>query len=267
MHPLLDRSARPRFVGVVHLGALPGAPGYAGRLAGVLERAVEDARHLVAGGVDGVIVENFGDAPFFGGPVPAETVAAMARALAAVEQVLEGRPLGVNVLRNDARAALGLCAASGASFLRVNVHVGVAVTDQGLIEGRAADTLRVRRALAPDAALLADVHVKHATPLGGGSIAEAAETTLGRGRADALIVSGEATGHAPVRGDLVAVRERLPSAPLWIGSGLDADNAPALLPLVDGAIVGTALKHDGDVGAAVDPERVARLRSAFDALG
>jgi predicted TIM-barrel enzyme len=62
-----------------------------------------------------------------------------------------------------------LCAATGARFVRVNVHTGAAVTDQGLIQGRAAETLRERQRLCPDVALLCDVQVKHATPLGGES--------------------------------------------------------------------------------------------------
>ncbi len=261
---------RPWLIGVVHLRATPGAPNFGGDLAAVLESARADARALRKGGVDAVIVENFGDVPFHAERVPPETVAAMALGLRAVQEELAELPCGVNVLRNDAAAALGLCAATGASFLRVNVHVGAAVTDQGLIQGRAADTVRERARLCPAAAILADVHVKHAEPLGGGSIADAAADTARRGLADALIVSGTGTGSEPRRADLEAVRERVPDVPLLIGSGLTTTNAPDLIgrgaALTDGAIVGTTLKRGGDVRAPVDPDRVARLRAAFDAL-
>ena len=124
---------------------------------------IEDARALADGGCDALVVENFGDVPFFASEVPPETVAAMALAIEAVRGVAGSLPIGVNVLRNDARAAVGLCAATGASFLRVNVHTGAAVSDQGVLEGRAAETLRERARLCPDAKLLCDVHVKHAT--------------------------------------------------------------------------------------------------------
>ncbi len=264
LRTLLRREQRS-FCGVVHLGPLPGAPRFAGSLDAVLERACADARALVEGGVDCLIVENFGDAPFHAEHVPAETIAGLARALTEVAPLCGERPLGVNVLRNDARAALGLCASTPASFLRVNVHTGAMVTDQGVVEGRAAETLRERSRLAPEAVLLADVHVKHATPLGSESLEEAADEAFGRGGADALILSGLRTGGAVDLEHLVRVRERLPEAPLWIGSGLTADNAAALLPRVDGAIVGTALKEGGQVLAPVDPARVARLRAAFDA--
>ena len=265
MRDLLTRSGPPILIGVVHLEPLPGAPRFAGDVEGLLARAIEDASALAEGGADAVIVENFGDAPFFAGSVPPETAATMARAVVDVRAAVD-LPVGVNVLRNDARTALGICAATGASFLRVNVHTGAAVTDQGVIEGSAADTLRERARLAPKVLILADVHVKHATPLGGGSIADAAEETFGRGGADALIVSGRATGAACAKEDLVAVKERVPLAPLLVGSGLTVENAAKLGPLINGAIVGTALKRDGDVAAPVELERVARLRDALNAV-
>jgi membrane complex biogenesis BtpA family protein len=264
---LLARGERPLFVGVVHLAPLPGAPCYAGSIEAVLARAAADAAALAEGGADALLVENFGDAPFFAGRVPAETVAAMALALAEVRRAAPGCPAGVNVLRNDALSALGLCASAGAAFLRVNVHTGAAVTDQGLIEGRAAETLRARARLAPAALILADVHVKHAQPLGGGDLAATAAETFERGLADALILTGPATGSAPDPAQLARVRERVPAAPLLVGSGLTPDNAAALLRCADGAIVGTALKRGGDVAAPVDPERVAAVRRAFDERG
>ena len=84
----------------------------------------------------------------------------------------------------------GLPTVCGAAFVRVNVHCGVYATDQGIIEGRADETLRYRQLLGSSVAIFADVHVKHARPLSTGDITEAAEETAYRGKADALIVSG-----------------------------------------------------------------------------
>jgi len=265
MHTWLKNAgARPILVGVVHLPATPGAPRFAGDMGELLDRARADAAALVGGGADALIVENFGDVPFFLDRVPPETLVAMARAVGAVASVAEDRPVGVNVLRNDARGALGLCAATEASFLRVNVHVGAMVTDQGLTRGRAAETLRERTRLCPDALLLADVHVKHAAPLVARPIEEAALETVERGLADALVVSGTRTGSPPSDGELARVRERLPGTPLLVGSGLDETNASSLLLSADGAIVGTSLKRGGRVEAPVDPGRVRRLRAVLD---
>ena len=219
-----DPSAPPTLVGVVHLAPLPGAPRFAGSMHDVLERAAADAQALASGGCDALVVENFGDVPFFAQRVPPETVAAIARAVERVSAVASGRPVGVNVLRNDARAAIGICAATGASFVRVNVHTGAAATDQGIVEGRAAETLRERARLAPGVKLLADVHVKHARPLDAQSIGQAARDAVRRGLADALIVTGDATGHPPSAALLREVREA-ESAPLFVGSGLDPDRA------------------------------------------
>jgi uncharacterized protein len=250
------RAARP-VIGMMHLPPLPGAPGHVGMHA-VLEAALRDAAALAGGGVDALLLENYGDVPFFPDAVPPETVAAMARVLAEVRRTTD-LPVGVNVLRNDARAAIGLAAACDAAFIRVNVHTGAMLTDQGWISGRAHETLRLRHQLGADVAILADVLVKHATPPAGLDIGNAARDTWERGRADGLIVSGTGTGTATSPDRLRAVRAAVPAAPLFIGSGLDERNAASLFPLADGAIVGSAFMHGGRAGGGVDAGRVRAL--------
>lgn len=254
-------------VGVVHLIATPGSPRFLGDRRAILRRAGDDAMALIGGGCDALIVENFGDVPFFATSVPPETIATMALALQSVIEVAGGAPVGVNVLRNDARAALGLCAATGARFVRINVHSGAAVTDQGVIEGKAAETLRERSRICPGVALLCDVHVKHAMPLGGGSIETAAADTLHRGLADALVVSGSGTGSAPEVERVAAVRRAVGNAPVLIGSGLTEKNAAEMFQFASGAIVGTSLKRNGSVDEPVEVARVERLRRLLDGFG
>ena len=233
----------------------------------VLAHAKADAKAYLDGGAQGVIVENFGDRPFFGETVPPETVAAMALCVRAVQTVWDQGPVGVNVLRNDARSALGIVAATEAQFLRVNVHTGAAVTDQGLLTGRAAETLRERVRLGGRGALFADVHVKHATPLGRDSLEQAALDTWHRGGAQALVVSGSGTGHAVDVQEVQRVRAAVPAAPIWLGSGVTLDNVSNVCALADGAIVGSALKRDGVLAAPVDADRVSALVAALGALG
>lgn len=234
-------SARALF-GMVHLGPLPGAPLFRS-LDEVLELALSDARAIAEGGCDGLVIENFGDRPFTRGRVEAETVAAMTRVIAEIAREVR-IPFGVNVLRNDALSALAVAAATGAAFIRVNIHTGAAVTDQGIIEGDAYATLRRRTALAPDVLIFADHLVKHATPMGEVS----AKDLRLRGLADALIVTGGETGAAADPSRLHALREEL-DAPLLVGSGLSAENA-AQFGDADGAIVGTSLKSEGRVDRA-----------------
>ncbi|MCZ7677559.1 MAG: hypothetical protein M5U28_01790 [Sandaracinaceae bacterium] len=148
---------------------MPGDPRYADAgFDAVLAAARRDAEAIARGGAAAVIVENFGSAPFPKGhpdqPTPPHQVALIALAVSECRRIT-GLTVGVNVLRNDARAAVGIAAACGAAFVRVNVHVGAYVTDQGLIEGRAFETLRYRRELGAEVAILADVRVKHAAPL------------------------------------------------------------------------------------------------------
>jgi uncharacterized protein len=248
-------------IGMVHLAPLPGAPLYGGSLEAVVERALADAASLAGGGVDAIAIENFGDRPFRRNRVDPETIAAMTRVVAEIARAVS-MPFGVNVLRNDALAALAVAAATGAAFIRVNVHVGAMVTDQGVIEGEAAETLRRRGVLAPEVLIFADHDVKHATPLGLHDPLQSARDLRLRGLADALVVSGKETGAAADPARLELLRRALPDAPLLIGSGLTAENARTFAA-ADGAIVGTSVKRGGNVEAPVDRERVARVVGAF----
>jgi membrane complex biogenesis BtpA family protein len=250
-------------IGVVHLLPLPGTPRWAGSLDDVLRQAVADARTLSEAGFDGIVVENYGDIPFFAHRVPAETVAALTHAVVRVAEVTSV-PLGVNVLRNDAAAAIGIATATEARFVRVNVHTGSMWSDQGLIHGRAADTLRLRAALGIEVAILADVHVKHATPPLGYDLRAAAADAWHRGLADALVVSGAATGRPTSAADLEAVRIAVPEASVLVGSGSTASDVARLLERADGVIVGSAVMVDGRAGGPIDPHRAEAFRRAAD---
>lgn len=241
----------PRLIGMVHLGPLPGSPRFGGDFDAVLAAAITDARTLVDAGFDALMVENFGDAPFFADDVPKTTIAAMTRAVAAVAAV--GAPTGVNVLRNDALGALAVAAATGASFIRVNVLAGVMHTDQGTITGKAAEVARMRAVVAPRVAVFADVFVKHATPPPGLTIDRATADLWERAGADAIVVSGPGTGHAVDRAHLERVAAAAPGAPIYVGSGADAGSARDLLALCHGLIVGTSLKAGGVTTGPVDP--------------
>lgn len=256
--------AAPAFIGMVHLPALPGAPNHTLTIDRIVDEACRDARALIEGGADGLLVENFGDVPFFGAPVPPETVAALTRVTAAVCDAAAGRPVGVNVLRNDAQAALAIAAATGARFIRVNVHTGTMWTDQGRLTGQAAQTLRLRRTLCPEVAIFADVHVKHATPITRESFRNAARDAWERGLADALIVTGSATGSTTDPTRVARLAEALPEAPIWVGSGVGADHVVELEQAgAHGFIVGSSLRRDGLAGAPVDPERLETFTRAL----
>jgi len=251
-------------LGVVHLRALPSAARHAS-MAAVLREALRDGVTYARGGFDGLVVENFGDAPFHRGsvadPVPPDVPAALAL-VAHLLQERTGLPVAINCLRNDGYAALGAAAVARARWIRVNVLASAMVTDQGIIEGEAARLFAYRRQLHSDVEVLADLMVKHAMPLAPQAVTDAARDLAERSGASGLVLSGSRTG-APV--DVAffdTVRAAVGAFPIWIGSGLTTANAAQLWPRCDGAIVGTSCKRLGRVDAPVDLRRVRALRAA-----
>jgi membrane complex biogenesis BtpA family protein len=257
---LPDRITRA-VIGMVHLRALPGSPRWDGDMPGVVRAALDDARALAEGGADAIMVENHGDVPFTAGRVDAASVAGMAVAVVEIRRQMR-LPVGVNVLKNDVRSALAIAAATGARFVRVNVHVGAVVADQGILQSEAHDTLRYRRLLGVSVAILADVQAKHGLPLAPVPIEQEARDCFARGLADALVVSGVATGEPTPLSDLKRVRGAVPEAPLLVGSGASAETVAELLSVADAVIVGTSIKRDGRLSSPVDVERVRRLVAA-----
>ena len=241
MAELLQR--RPLF-GMIHLPPLPGSPRQEMDLDEVVGFAVDEADLLEASGMDGVIVENVGDAPFFRESVPPITVAAMAVIVRAVRQ-RTSLAVGVNMLRNACLDALSIASVVRADFIRCNVVIGAYVTDQGIIQGCAAELARLRRTLDHDVAVLGDVHVKHAAPLFDVPIEDAAADLAERGGADAVIVSGARSPDPPSMERVEAVREAV-DVPVLIGSGISLANVAEYHAASDGLLIGeTDFKVDG----------------------
>jgi len=245
-------------IGVVHLLPLPGSPRWGGQIEPICARAEQEALAFASGGVDGIIVENFFDAPFTKGRLDSATVCAFTLSVKRVMALCE-LPIGINCLRNDGLSALAIAATTGAQFIRVNVLSGAMVADQGIIEGQAHELMLYRRSLQAEKKIkiFADVLVKHASPLGASNdIGLIAKDTHFRGLADGLIVSGFATGSAPALTDLQAVRDAVPNVPLFAGSGCSKDNIQKIFGIADGAIVASSLKREGLIENPVDVDKV-----------
>ncbi|MDJ0511557.1 MAG: BtpA/SgcQ family protein [Crocosphaera sp.] len=248
-------------IGVVHLLPLPTSPRWGGSLTAVIERAEQEATALAAGGVDGIIVENFFDAPFTKERVDPVVISAMTLIVDRIKNLVVV-PVGINLLRNDAIGAMAIASTINAQFIRVNVLTGIMATDQGLIEGNAHELLRYRRGLGADVAILADVLVKHARPLGTPNLTTAVHDTIQRGLADGVILSGWATGSPPSLEDLELAVNAAQGTPVFIGSGADWDNIGTLMQAADGVIVASSLKRHGKINETVDPIRVAQFVEA-----
>lgn len=255
------KTANP-VIGVVHLLPLPTSPRWGGSLKAVIDRAEQEAVALASGGVDGIIVENFFDAPFPKDQVDPAVVSAISLVVHRLMHLVT-LPIGINVLRNDARSAMAIASCVQAQFIRVNVLTGVMATDQGLIEGQAHQLLRYRRELGSDVKILADVLVKHARPLGSPNLTTAVQETIDRGLADGVILSGWATGSPPSLEDLEMATAAAHDTPVFIGSGASWENIPQLIQAADGVIVSSSLKRRGQIDQPIDPIRVSQFVEAM----
>lgn len=257
------RTPKP-IIGMVHCWPMPGAPGYTGYgMQAIIDHAKADTEALLAGGCDGVIVENMWDIPFRAGAhIPPESIAAHAVVAAAVRTECH-LPMGINLVHNGGVALLAIAIAARAEFIRVCMFTGAGVWDAGSFdEGCAADLMRRRKELhAEDIKIIADVDKKHSVRFPGIDLATHIEWTRFFG-ADALIISGRMTGDAPDLGKVREAKALAGDRPIVIGSGADERNIGAFMTVADGVIVGSSIKRDGQIAEPVDTERVRRFIDA-----
>jgi len=248
-------------IGNVHLPPLPGSPRYRGApVAELIEIARADVRAYEEGGMDGLLLENHGDIPFVRPQrIGLEVIAAMSAIVQAVS-VRTALPFGINLLANHAIGAIAIAHATGARFVRVNQWVNGYVSNEGYLDGLSGEALRFRRMIgAEKIAIFADVHVKHGSHAvtADRSIPELARDTEFFD-ADVAIATGNRTGDTIPSDEIEAIRAGT-TLPIIGGSGLTAENAPALMALLDGAIVGTSLKTTGHWSGPVDRAKVEEL--------
>ncbi|MER8703190.1 BtpA/SgcQ family protein [Mesorhizobium sp. M1273] len=256
---LVDLFGRTKVViGVVHLAPLPGAPRYDGEaIEAIYQRGLDDAKAYLDGGCDGVIVENHGDIPFAKpDDIGPETAAYMAVVSDRIRREL-GRPIGINVLANAAIPALAIASAAGAGFVRVNQWANAYVANEGFVEGESGRAARYRARLrANGIRIFADAHVKHgAHAIVADRPVEELVKDLVFFDADAIIATGQRTGHAADLGYISMIKQAA-GLPTLVGSGVTPDNAKDILAIVDGVIIASALKHDGVWWNQVDSARV-----------
>jgi hypothetical protein len=256
-------TAKP-IIGMVNLKTMPGYPGFKD-VSHVLESALTDAKALLAGGIDGILVENSFDFPHDPDIGP-ETVAAMAVIVHEIVKIADV-PVGVVVIMEPGDAsALAVAKAAGARFVRTVSFNEAIVSSFGIFEGRPRRVFRYRKLIdAEDIDLYADVHVKHSTPL---ALREIEESTLDAvvSGVDALIVTGAATGSAPPVEVAIRAKKVAGDTPVILGSGIKPQNAESLLGPTDGAIVGSYFKKDGVYTNPVDPDRVREMMKAAKAV-
>lgn len=255
-------------IGMVHALPTPGSPrGRHCDVAELYEHGLEEARRLIEGGVDGILIENAGDIPFQRpekiGHATVAVMAALGRKIVEETKV----PVGFNIVANAAMASFACAKAAGAQFVRVNQWANAYVANEGLIEGAAAEALRYRAFVdADDVAVFADAHVKHGAHaiVADRSIAEQARD-VAFFQADVVVATGLRTGHSVELSEIQQIREGS-QLPTIVGSGVTHQNAAEILSLADGAIVGVSFKDSGQMWDVTSVDRVKRLMDVVGTL-
>ena len=258
-------SSRRPVVGMVHVGALPGTPASRQALREIEAQAVLEATLYREAGLHGVALENMHDVPYLRGAVGPEIVASMTVLAAAVREA-SGLPCGIQILAGANHEALAVAHAADLDFIRVEGFAFAHVADEGLIQSSAGSLLRYRRQIGAERVQVwADVKKKHAAHAITADV-DVGETAAAAAfmRADAVIVTGTATGESPLPDDVEQVRGRCP-VPVFLGSGITADNLSTYFAAADGFIVGSDFKEEGRWNAPVDPRRVERFMAAHAA--
>ncbi len=254
------RHTPPRLIGMVHLLPLPGTSGFDGDTAKIEKRAVADALALERAGFDAVMIENMGDMPFH-----TELETAQKIALASLATLVSRKtslPLGINAAFNDYETALAVAKCVGADFVRIQVFVDTAVYHGGIVLPCAREALDYRKSIgAEDVSIYADIQVKHTHLLASGIPLEESAIEAEKAGADAVVVTGFATGK-PVSTELLEKLKNLLRHPLLVGSGVNEKNITEQLALADGVIVGSSLKEGGLLKNPVSLELAARFVKA-----
>ncbi|MBT5188001.1 MAG: BtpA/SgcQ family protein, partial [Kordiimonadaceae bacterium] len=226
-------------IGMIHLPPLPDYSSSPG-IEAIIKSALSDLKILEAMGIDGALIENEYDQPHRVSATR-QTFEYMTTITTAVVKAAKKCVIGVEILLNDPKASLDVAKASGANFIRTDYFVDqmsrpeygeFKIDPEGLINYR-------NKINADHILIMADIQVKYATMLQPRTISASATLASHHG-ADVIVVSGDATGDAPVTIDLDNAQNGS-TTPVIIGSGLDCENANMLLDHCDGAIVGTAL--------------------------
>ena len=258
--------AAPRaLIGMVHVGALPGSPRAHLEVEQLVEHAVAEARAYRDAGFTAIAIENMHDRPYMKGGVGPEVTAAMAVIGREIRRET-GLTLGVQVLAGANREALAVAHAIGAAFVRVEGFVFAHVADEGLIEASAGELLRYRRAIGAEGVrVFADIKKKHSAhaitaDVSLAETARAAEFFL----ADAVIVTGNATGAPATRSD-VSEAVNATKLPVLVGSGITPTNIDHYSH-AHGFIVGSSLKAGGVWSNALEPDALRAMMTAFNAL-
>lgn len=251
-------------IGMVHLAALPGSPAYSGSMTDIYNTALSDLDALIAGGINAVIIENFGDIPYATNNDPITYLAMTSITMRLREKC--SLPMGVNVQFNNYKAEWDIAYACGADFIRAEVFAENRMGPNGVCIASGPELMRLKAKYPADIALLADLQVKHTFPLVEQPVDFTVESIM-EGGADAVICTGLVTGKSPSLNEVRQVKKYAGDFPVLVGSGVNAATVTDYLDASDGVIVGSSIKTGGKVTNPVDEQLVRALMDSSEGKG
>ena len=263
--PILDLNNKP-LIGMIHLPNLENYLSPSFDFDDSFRISIADTLTLKQAGFKAILIENFHDVPFPKSRIDDAKFLLMSKIVDKIIKSVPDMIIGVNILRNACTQALTLATINKASFIRCNIWEGAYVTDQGIIEAAASQVMREKQILRSSVKILADIGVKHASPLGQFSLEEAAQNAIHRGRADAVILSGKETGKMIAIEKLRNFVQKIHIKPL-LGSGITFENLNSVFPYISGAIIGSSLKYDStNLHSPIDLEKATNLMNYWNKL-
>jgi len=230
-------------IGMIHFPPLIGYEGFTS-VEKIKRRILKEVNILNFFGVHAIMVENNYDIPHKIYVDPEST--AMLSILTDVVVKNTKLPVGIDVLWNDYKSAFGICAATGASFIRIPAFIDDVRTQYGDVYHVADDAIAYRKRLHLEhVGIVADVQVKHSEMLDKKKPLSLSVRQAIKKGADGIIITGKWTGDAPLMDHLKIAKENAGSLPILVGSGSTKENLKNLFTYANGIIVGTAIMNSG----------------------
>ncbi len=243
-------------VGMIHIGALPGTPQYAGSVNRIIDTAVKEAALYIRAGIDALAIENMHDVPYLKKEVGHE-VSSLMGVIGYEIKKLNKVPCGIQILSSANKAALAVAKSAGLDFIRAEGFVFGHVADEGYVDACAGDLLRYRKNMDADhIAIFTDIKKKHSSHAITADVdivetAKAAEFFL----SDGLVVTGSATGVVADLEEIKAIKNKC-KIPVLVGSGITFENIEKYIPVCDAMIVGSYFKKGGYWANELEYERI-----------
>lgn len=257
---------RQVIIGMIHLKALPGTPGYQNHDDEIISAALKEAQLYKDAGIDALAIENMHDVPYLKINIGPE-ISSMMTVIGHEIKKLTELPCGIQVLSSANREALAVAKSAKLDFIRAEGFVYGHLADEGYIDACAGDLLRYRKQInAENILVFTDIKKKHSSHAltADVSLVETAKTAE-YFRSDGLIITGSSTGEEANVDEIKSVKAAC-KIPVLVGSGVTYDNLETYLPIADALIVGSYFKENGYWANALDGNKIARFMNKVKQL-